>query len=318
MPSSQLDNLVKIGQLKIEPAAKAELDGLIHSGLARLVDAENATLSFESRFDLAYNAAHALALAALRFHGYRSENRYVVFQALVHTLGLPNEQWRVLDQAHVKRNRSEYEGSLDVDTKALEALIRVAREVENRLSKLIASGRNLSALAGIPSFRERWFSALRGRLAGSSGTGAQLPAIGWRGNLGVRAGRSSPSRTRGDRCVIQELVEPAVAERACMLFGCRTCSTRARRSSKPGRVNGGRFPSRSDGRLTRPQNSNSGRARQRRCTSARRILSRIESTTRPSMRDASLPNMVEIGVMVRQCARPAQSHGMNQSDPRLS
>jgi hypothetical protein len=137
MPSPQLDNLVKIGQLKTEPSAKAELDGLIRSGLARLVDAENATLSFESRFDLAYNAAHALALAALRFHGYRSENRYVVFQALVHTLGLPNEQWRVLDQAHVKRNRSEYEGSLDVDTKALEALIRVAREVENRLSKLM-------------------------------------------------------------------------------------------------------------------------------------------------------------------------------------
>src|SRR5690242_7031037 len=103
MPSPQLDNLVKIGKLKTEAFAKAELDGLIHSGLARLVDAENATLSFESRFDLAYNAAHALALAALRCHGYRSENRYVVFQALVHTLGLPNEQWRVLDQAHVKR-----------------------------------------------------------------------------------------------------------------------------------------------------------------------------------------------------------------------
>jgi hypothetical protein len=112
----------------------------MHSGLARLVDAENATLSFESRFDLAYNAAHALALAALRFHGYRSENRYVVFQALVHTLGLPSEQWRVLDQAHVKRNRSEYEGSLDIDTKALEALIRVAREVEKRLSRLMAGG----------------------------------------------------------------------------------------------------------------------------------------------------------------------------------
>ena len=64
----------------------------------------------------------------------------MVFQALVHALGLPNEQWRVLDQAHVKRNRSEYEGSVDVDTKAHEALIRVAREVENRLSKLIAGG----------------------------------------------------------------------------------------------------------------------------------------------------------------------------------
>lgn len=49
----------------------------------------NATLAIESRFDLAYNAAHALALAALRARGYRSDNRYVVFQALPHTLGLP-------------------------------------------------------------------------------------------------------------------------------------------------------------------------------------------------------------------------------------
>jgi hypothetical protein len=42
----------------------------------------------ESRFDLAYNAAHALCLAALRWHGYRPTNRYIVFQGLPHTLGL--------------------------------------------------------------------------------------------------------------------------------------------------------------------------------------------------------------------------------------
>jgi hypothetical protein len=36
------------------------------SGLARLKDAANAGLLLEGRFDLAYNAAHALCLAALR------------------------------------------------------------------------------------------------------------------------------------------------------------------------------------------------------------------------------------------------------------
>ncbi len=79
-----------------------------------------------SRFDLASNAAHALALAALRFPGYRSENRYVVFQSLAHTLNLPAEQWRVLDQAHKKRNLAEYEGDVDLDLALVEALIRVA------------------------------------------------------------------------------------------------------------------------------------------------------------------------------------------------
>jgi len=70
---ANLGNLAKIGQLKHEPPAQAELDGLLKSGRRRPKDAGNASNAIESRFDLAYNAAHALALAALRWHGYRSE-----------------------------------------------------------------------------------------------------------------------------------------------------------------------------------------------------------------------------------------------------
>lgn len=136
MPLDPLDNLVKLGSLKAEPAAQAEIDGLMRSGQARLKDAGNTTLSLESRFDLAYNAAHAMSLAALRWHGYRSENRYLVFQCLTHTLKLPAEQWRVLDQAHRKRNLAEYEGDLDLDDTLLAALIRVAGEVAKRVDAL--------------------------------------------------------------------------------------------------------------------------------------------------------------------------------------
>lgn len=136
MTSSPLDNLVRIGKLKVEPPAQAEFDGLVRSGLVRLRDAESAALSLESRFDLAYNAAHALSLAALRWHGYRSENRYLVFQNLTHTLSLEAAQWRVLDQAHNKRNLAEYEGDLDVDDALVQALIRVARTVADRVAAL--------------------------------------------------------------------------------------------------------------------------------------------------------------------------------------
>jgi hypothetical protein len=131
--TSPLENLAKIGTLKVEKPAQAEFDGLVRSGSLRLNDARRGDLSLESRFDLAYNASHALALAALRFRGYRSENRYLVFQTLPHTLGLPAEQWRVLDKAHSLRNRSEYEGQSEVTTAVLEALIRVATELEARL-----------------------------------------------------------------------------------------------------------------------------------------------------------------------------------------
>ncbi len=80
MPHEGLDNLVRIGVLKEETPATGEVAGLIRSGLPRLKDAKNSDLSIESRFDLAYNAAHALSLAALRIAGYRARNRYIVFQ----------------------------------------------------------------------------------------------------------------------------------------------------------------------------------------------------------------------------------------------
>ena len=137
MTSDPLENLARTGQLKPEPPAEAELNGLFLSGQRRLADAERESLSLESRFDLAYNAAHALALTALRLNGYRSENRYLVFQCLKHTADLPNTQWRGLDQAHRKRNLAEYEGHLEVDEGLVTATVRVARVVEVRVLKLL-------------------------------------------------------------------------------------------------------------------------------------------------------------------------------------
>ena len=141
MAHDKLDNLVKIGKLKAEEPADEEVAGLIRSGLARLADAKNKSLNIESRFDLAYNAAHALSLAALRAHGYRAESRYIVFQCLLHTLDLPNEQWRVLDQAHRKRNIAEYEGDIDVDEQLVDAVIRTTDEVAERVAGLTDASR---------------------------------------------------------------------------------------------------------------------------------------------------------------------------------
>lgn len=100
MSRQELDNLVRVGKLKTEPATRTEFDGLLNSGRKRLADARRQDLSPESRFDLAYNAAHALALAALRRHGYRSQDRYIVFQALAHTTELEPRVWRVLAKSH--------------------------------------------------------------------------------------------------------------------------------------------------------------------------------------------------------------------------
>ena len=106
MPQDELNNLVRIGKLKLEPPARAELEGLLRSGSLRLADSRRADISLESRFDLAYNATHALALAALRSEGYRADSRYLVFQCLQHTIGLSNAQWRVLERLDSERKQA--------------------------------------------------------------------------------------------------------------------------------------------------------------------------------------------------------------------
>ena len=93
--NDNLDNLVRSGGLKLEPYDTKECAGLICSAADRLRDAHNSTLSYASRFDLGYNAAHALALAAMRLRGYRSDRRYLVFQCLPHTLALDKVQVRL-------------------------------------------------------------------------------------------------------------------------------------------------------------------------------------------------------------------------------
>ncbi|MBO9645488.1 hypothetical protein [Pseudacidovorax sp. RU35E] len=131
-----LDNLAGPGKaLRAEAPDAAETAGLLRSGMARLKDAGNTALSIESRFDLAYNAAHALCLAALRRKGYRASHRYIVFQVLPHTLGLGPEVWRVLDKCHNTRNLGEYEGLLDVDANLVEALVQATRAVADALGE---------------------------------------------------------------------------------------------------------------------------------------------------------------------------------------
>ena len=136
MTSNELQNLVKIRKLKEEPGSQMEFDSLVLSGKRRLEDSMNPTLSFDSRFDLAYNATHSLSLAALRWYGYRADNRYIVFQVLPHTLGLPPETWRLLTEAHRRRNQSEYDGVLLEDERFLEVLIKSIQDILKGVEKL--------------------------------------------------------------------------------------------------------------------------------------------------------------------------------------
>jgi hypothetical protein len=85
---------------------------------------------------LAYNAAHALCLAALRWNGFRSTNRFLVFQLLPHTLGLGPEIWRILSKCHDMRNVGEYEGNLNVDDRIVTDLVAACQAVAGKVDAL--------------------------------------------------------------------------------------------------------------------------------------------------------------------------------------
>lgn len=132
-----LMNLQRIGQLKPEPRNDAEIRRLLDMAKVRLADAQLQHLSSEGRFTSAYNAAHAAALAALRSHGYRSENRYTVFQCLTHTLGWPAYLWRVLDAAHQKRNLAEYEGYLEIEESTIAELCNLVPRLLDEVEQMV-------------------------------------------------------------------------------------------------------------------------------------------------------------------------------------
>ena len=133
-----LENLVRSGGLKAEPPDRKECEGLLRSAIDRLKDAHNPALSFASRFDLAYNVAHALALTALRRQGYRSDKRYLVFQCLVHTLDVGKAQVRLFALCHERRNLSEYEGYMDVDEALLADLLAATDSLLAQVQKAMA------------------------------------------------------------------------------------------------------------------------------------------------------------------------------------
>jgi hypothetical protein len=137
MGLQELHNLITAGLLKKEAPDHKEFLGLVRSGRSRLQDASIQTLSNESRFILAYDAAHAFALAALRWHGFRpSGKRFIVFQALPHTLEIAAPVVRLFVKCHELRNLALYEGAFETDLQILSELVNSANELGCAIEKL--------------------------------------------------------------------------------------------------------------------------------------------------------------------------------------
>lgn len=132
MKSAELDNLVALGELQLQPARKSEIDGILRRAAELLEGAQNTSNPLSVRFSLAYSAAHALAHGALRMAGYRSKRRGVAFQCIVHVLPCSDDEAATLITAHGIRNDVEYDGLLDPHLGFVEDLLNVARLIQDR------------------------------------------------------------------------------------------------------------------------------------------------------------------------------------------
>ena len=136
MSIEALENLERIRKLKPEAPDQAQINGTIRSAMTRIQDLQLEGLSREGRFLSAYGAAHSLAQAALRWHGYRSDNRYITFQCLQHTLGMEAVKWRLLSKCHDLRNLAEYEGELNLSSQLVDELIDITLELHETVALL--------------------------------------------------------------------------------------------------------------------------------------------------------------------------------------
>jgi hypothetical protein len=140
-----LDSLVTAGRLRREPTSPQEIARFLATADTSLADSALAGLSPAGRFKHAYDAAHALALCALRAHGLRPASvpghRAIVFQALAMTLGAERTLWSTLERYHTRGNKSEYEGMSTVSDAEARELTTLARTLRDRLVQWLTANR---------------------------------------------------------------------------------------------------------------------------------------------------------------------------------
>jgi len=110
-----LQNLLRIGKLKVHSPTAAEVQRLLEAIDRNLADASVTSISDETRFDAAYKAVMQCALVAMLSAGYRpatSEpgHHQTMIQSLPLTLGVGNDVWVVLDALRRQRNANDYTG----------------------------------------------------------------------------------------------------------------------------------------------------------------------------------------------------------------
>jgi hypothetical protein len=138
-----LENLLKIGQLKRHTTDRVEIDRLLAAARRNIADARVDSISTENRFDAAYKCIMQCALAALMANGFRPDTKVpghhqTVLQSLPKTIGLPAARVAVLDALRNKRNLSDYTGK-DIDQASLATCVAEADSLLTELATWLSA-----------------------------------------------------------------------------------------------------------------------------------------------------------------------------------
>jgi hypothetical protein len=124
------------GALQAHQPSTKEIAGLLALADRNLADAGIRGLSAEGRFQFAYNAALAMATAALHAAGYRTNSNIpghhaVTVESLQYTIGLDAVLVRKLDAYRRKRNRVSYDAPAAVSAKEAADMLALAAQLRH-------------------------------------------------------------------------------------------------------------------------------------------------------------------------------------------
>lgn len=133
-----LENWVSLKKLQREPASKNETADLLKNVDEFLTDSKSTTVSNNTRFNTAYNAALLLAKVALRACGYRTAgsgaHHFDLIWSLHETIGTPSDFSEKFQKFSKKRHQSSYD-AIPVSDKELKGMIELAEDLYRRVRK---------------------------------------------------------------------------------------------------------------------------------------------------------------------------------------
>ena len=131
-----LRNWENSGWLLRHKTTPQEIRDLLRIADRDLSDCETKGLSSDWRFNIAYNAALQLSIAALAACGYRTSRQahhYRSVQSLALTLGILAPWIDALDHFRKKRNMSDYEQADLISDQEVQEMIALAKDLKQKV-----------------------------------------------------------------------------------------------------------------------------------------------------------------------------------------